>query len=227
MSAVHAADTTPQPDAEAITPSNKALNTLGTTPIDVFTLSSYLKVYKAKSLIIIGFLHGFRLQYSDPRLFREANNLKSALSNTHIVQQKINKEIALQRIGGPFQYPPFPSIQVSPLGLVPKKDRDYRVIHHLSYPKNQSINPFIDPLACTVYYASIDDTASIISALWPGALVAKSDVKSAFRLIPIAPSDFDLLDFKSQENITLTKRCHLGLKSAVQFGKSSQPHSNG
>lgn len=213
MSAVYVLEATPQPDAEAITPSNKVLNTLGTTPIDVYTLSSYLKDYKAKSFIINGFLHGLHLQYSGPRLFREAKNLKSALSNTHIVQQKIKKEISLQRVGGPFQYPPFPSIQVSPLGLVPKNDGDYC----------QSINSFIDPLACTVHYASIDDAASIISALGPEALVSKSDVKSAFRLIPIAPSDFDLLGFKSQEKyyFQLTKCCHMGLQSAVQFGKSS------
>lgn len=59
MSAVHAVDATPQPDAKAITPSNKALNTLGTIPIDVYTLSSYLKDYKANSVIICGFYMAF------------------------------------------------------------------------------------------------------------------------------------------------------------------------
>lgn len=48
MSAVYAVDATPQPDAEATTPNNKALNTLGTTPIEVFGLSSYLKDSLAK-----------------------------------------------------------------------------------------------------------------------------------------------------------------------------------
>lgn len=48
MSAVYAVDATPQPDAEATTPNNKALNTLGTTPIEVFGLSSYLKDALAK-----------------------------------------------------------------------------------------------------------------------------------------------------------------------------------
>lgn len=139
-SAVHAVDATPQPDAKAITPSNKALNTLGTTPIDVYTLSSYLEDYNAKSFIINGFLHGFHLQYSGPRLFREAKKLKSALSNTHIVQQKINKEIALQRVGGTISIPTLSVHSSFTLGLVPKKDGDYRLIHHLSYPENQSIN---------------------------------------------------------------------------------------
>lgn len=55
---------------------------------------------------------------------------------------------------------------------------------------------------------SIDDVAFIIAVLGPGALVAKYDVKSAFRLILIAPSNFDQLGFKFQEkkkNTTLTK----------------------
>lgn len=63
VSAVHAVDATPQPDAKAITPSNKALNNLGTIPIDAYTLSSYLKAYKANSFIICGLLHGFHLQF--------------------------------------------------------------------------------------------------------------------------------------------------------------------
>lgn len=46
---------------------------------------------------------------------------------------------------------------------------------------------------------SIDDVAFIIAVLGPGALVAKYDVKSAFGLILIAPSNFDQLGFKFQE----------------------------
>lgn len=64
MSAIHAVDATPQPDAEAITPKNKALNTLGTTTINVYILFSHLKDYKTKSFIINGVLHGFHLQHS-------------------------------------------------------------------------------------------------------------------------------------------------------------------
>lgn len=53
MSAIHAVDATPQPDAEAITPSNKALNTLGTTPINVYILFSHLKDYIKQNLSLL------------------------------------------------------------------------------------------------------------------------------------------------------------------------------
>lgn len=80
---------------------------------------------------------------------------------------------------------------------------------YISYPENQSINSFRDLLTCTVHCTSIDDAASIIAALGPGAMVAKYviDIKSTFRLIPIAPSDFDLhvLSFKIQEKYYFDK----------------------
>jgi hypothetical protein len=85
---------------------------------------------------------------------------------------------------------------VSPIGVVPKKDGDMRLIHHLSYPDGYSINDFIDRSACTVQYSGINDAASFIALLGRGCLLAKSDIKSAFRLIPIHPADFELLGFK-------------------------------
>lgn len=39
-------------DAEISTPCNKALDTLGKTPINVYILSAYLEHYKPKSFII-------------------------------------------------------------------------------------------------------------------------------------------------------------------------------
>lgn len=52
---------------------------------------------------------------------------------------------------------------------------------------------------------SIDDVAFINAVLGPGALVAKYDAKSAFRLILIAPSNFDQLGFKFQEKYYFDK----------------------
>ena len=47
-----------------------------------------------------------------------------------------------------------------------------------------------------MHYASIDDAAAIIDALRPGIYIAKSHFKTAYRLIPVAISDFKLLGFK-------------------------------
>ena len=41
------------------------------------------------------------------------------------------KKFPRKGFAGPFSQPPFPTLQMSSLGLVPKKDGDYRLIHYL------------------------------------------------------------------------------------------------
>ncbi|XP_061196001.1 uncharacterized protein LOC133204278 [Saccostrea echinata] len=123
---------------------------------------------------------------------------------------KIQKEVALKRVAGPFVHPPFPNLQVPPLGFVPKKDGDMRLIHHLSYPENMSINDFIDPEACSVHYSNIDQAAEMISKVGKGAYLAKTDIKSAFRLLSVSPSDFGLLGFRFQDKYYFDKMLPFG-----------------
>lgn len=96
---------------------------------------------------------------------------------------------------GPFDKLPLANLHLSPVGVVPKSDGGWRMITHLSYPESGGINFFIDPELCTVQYASFDGVVDMISKLGSGALLGKLDVKSAFRLIPVDPADFDLLGF--------------------------------
>lgn len=135
------------------------------------------------------FFFCFNLQCKGSRSYREANNLKSIYQHEYIAQEKINKKVKTS--WGQFDYPPFPFL-LSPLGLVPRKD--FWLIHHLSYPKFNSINHFIDSKACSVYYASIDDAEGIVASLGPKTLLAKPDIKSAFCLLPVACTDFKLFN---------------------------------
>ncbi|XP_061194309.1 uncharacterized protein LOC133202483 [Saccostrea echinata] len=147
---------------------------------------------------------------------RESLNLPSLKANIVVAEMKIQKEVALKRVAGPFVHPPFPNLQVSPLGFVPKKDGDMRLIR-LSYPENMSINDFIDPGACSVHYSNIDQATEMIAKVGKGAYLAKTDIKSAFRLLPVSPGDFDLLGFRFQENTTLIKCYLLGLQLAAHY----------
>lgn len=124
-----------------------------------------------------------------------SKNLKSAFSHPEVVQEKINKEISEGRVAGPFDFPPFPTLRVSPLGVVEKKNKDFRLIHHLSYPESDSVNDYIDPKLCYVQYTSFDEAIALVQNLGQGCLLGKSDIKSAFRLIPVSPKDFDQLGF--------------------------------
>ena len=68
-------------------------------------------------------------------------NHKSARDDIATLKMKIQKELDAGRVAGPFDKPPLPNFQVSPLGLVPKKvPGEFMVIHDLSYPNGDSIN---------------------------------------------------------------------------------------
>lgn len=99
---------------------------------------------------------------------------------------------------GPLPDTPFSQTQISPLKLVPKKQPgEFRLIHNLSHPYDESsVNGKIPAELATVSYATIQDAISIINQLGSGCFMAKSDIKSAFRIIPIAPEDHHLLGFQ-------------------------------
>lgn len=123
-------------------------------------------------------------------------NLVSVKDYPKVVKEIIDKEIALGRIAGPFNYEPLGNLRLSPIGVVAKKNGGWRLIHHLSYPFDYSVNDFIDTEACSVHYTSFDEVLDMIAKLGTGAFLSNMDVKSAFRLLPVNPSDHQLLGFK-------------------------------
>lgn len=136
---------------------------------------------------------GFRLQYTGPRFSVWSNNLVSASQLREHTINKLKKEIDEGRILGPFTYKPISTLRISPIGLVPKSDGSFRLITHLSFPKGNSINDFIDDELCKVKYASLDNVLDMVYNLGPETLLGKIDIKSAFRLLIVNPADFDLL----------------------------------
>lgn len=81
-----------------------------------------------------------------------ARNLPLVTGHEAVVRAKLNKEVSLGRVLGPFKDPPLPHLIVSPLGVVPKKaPGEYRLIHHLSFPLGSSVNDGIPKELCTVH----------------------------------------------------------------------------
>ena len=172
------------------------------TPIKLDVLQQWLSYYPDKSAAMSleqGFSQGFPLQFQGPQERKNAKCLKSATDRPDVVHKKLKAEIDMGRLAGPFVFPPFPNLQCSPIGLVPKqKPGSFRLIHHLLYPLGGSVNDFIDKEDCKVHYASFDNALDLAMSVGPRAWLAKTDIKSAFRLLPVAPSDYELLDFQFQ-----------------------------
>ena len=166
------------------------------TPVQIEKLRPLLCGYDAEltSNLCDGFTFGFPLHFKGDRISFFATNLISAQQNPEIVSAKISKELAAGRLAGPFDSPPFPNFRVSPLGVVPKKaPGEYRLIHHLSFSRGASVNDGISIEDTSVQYARVDDAVTMIKHLGQGCFLAKTDIKSAFRIIPIMLTDYDLL----------------------------------
>lgn len=185
------------------------------TPIKPKILAKFLKGYDEDlaSFLTKGFTFGFKIPYQGPRSFRLSKNLSSINGKESILHQRISKELQLKHIAGPFEHSPFQiHIQVSPLGLVPKKTPGiFRLIHHLSFPEGSSINHHISQQFCTVQYQSIDTAISIIQQLGKGTLLAKTDLVNAYKQIPIHPDDFELLGFMIDKKYYFDKTLPFGL----------------
>ena len=108
---------------------------------------------------------------------------------------------------------------ISRFGVIPKSHQPdkWRLIVDLSHPTGKSVNDGIPKSLCSMSYITTDHAISTILALGRGTLLAKIDVKSAFRLIPVNPSDRHLLAMKWRDNIYVDTCLPFGLRSAPKL----------
>ena len=84
------------------------------------------------------------------------------------------------------------------MGVVPKGHtlRKWRLIIDMLYPVGASVNDGIESALCSLHYTSVKRIATAAQSLGMGAQLAKLDVKSAYRLVPVHPADQSLLAFE-------------------------------
>ena len=159
--------------------------------------------------------HGVSLGYRGPRRQRISRNLPSSALHPQAIDKEIQKEISKKRMLGPFDQPPLPNLQCSGVGVVPKKTGAWRMIMHLSAPHGQSINDGINKEEYTLNYSRIDDAIRLIQqAGGKGSLLAKVDIKSAFRIIPVRQEDRELLGIHWKNKFYVDRCLPFGLRSA-------------
>ena len=98
------------------------------------------------------------------------------------------------------------------IGLVAKKTGGYRLITHLSHPPGLSVNEHIDDAFASVKYSNVDSAVTMMKTFGTGCLISTVDIKSAFRLLPCYPGDFDLFGFKFQNEYFIDKMAPMGLR---------------
>ena len=112
-----------------------------------------------------------------------------------------------------------PLLRISPFGVIPKRNRPgkWRLIVDLSSPEGHSVNDELDRALCSIQYSSIDDAVQIIRRLGPGTLLAKLDLREAYRVVPVHPEDRPRLGMQWKGTIYLDAALPFGLRSAPKI----------
>ena len=190
------------------------------TPVSSDRLYFYLNGYPdlMRSTLVSGFKFGFRINnYKFHHLDADLNS-KSACLAPQVVDKKIGKECDLGRILGPLDVSPYSDYVISPLGLrVKKQPGEFRVIHDLSHPSGLSVNDGIQREAAHVQYATVSDAISHILHFGRNCFLAKTDIKSAYHIVPVHPDDYKLLGFKWRGKYYFDKCLPMGCASSCKI----------
>ena len=75
------------------------------------------------------------------------------------------------------------------------------------------MNDSIDPKLCSLKYIIVEKVAKEALALGKGSLIAKIDIKAAYRLIPVAPKDRFYLGMKWEDKVYIDAMLPFGPKN--------------
>ena len=170
--------------------------------------------------ITAGIEHGFRVRFNYATPLRPTRcNMPSAAGHPEVVDRYVTDESAGGRILGPFVLGTIPGLHINRLDVIPKGHTPgkWRLITDLSDPDGGSVNDGIDSRLCSLTYTSEEKVARLAQSIGPGTLMAKLDIKSAYRLVPVHPEDRHLLGFEWQGQLYVDGMLPFGLRSAPKI----------
>ena len=191
------------------------------TPLHVEAWSKYLGRHPDQAYaryITRGFRIGFEGSSTPPT--QTQRNMKSAYENPHVISVYIESEIMKSRmVGSVIEANTANAIHTSPFGAIPKQHQPgkWRLIVNLSSPKSISVNDGINQQLCSLQYTGIDAAVQIILRLGKSCMLAKLDLKDAYRVIPVHPEDRCLLGMKWQGDLFLDTALPFGLRLAAKI----------
>ena len=146
-------------------------------------------------------------------------NLSCALQHPSTVEQYLADEIAHGRVAGPFQKAVIPAAHISRFGVIPKhhQPNKWRLIVDLSHQVDRSVNRGIPKELCSLTYITVDSAIQHIQRVGQGSILAKIDIKSALRLLPVHPANRHLLAMSWNHHIYIDTCLPFGLRSAPKL----------
>ena len=168
--------------------------------------------------LLQGLSEGFRigLEGNDPK--SAVNNCLSALEKPDIIDNNLSEELSYGSIAGPFLKPLFKDFVFNCFGVIPKSEPgNWRLITDLSFLRKGSVNGGISDKNASVSYVWILDAILKLLNLGRGAVMAKFDIKRAYRLLPIHHEDRRFFGMKWNNNFFVDLALPFGLRSAPQI----------
>ena len=167
--------------------------------------------------VLRGLSEGFRIgfQYSSSKLQSAHRNM--LITNPEVVADYIKTEVVAKRLVELSRETAAAlAVHCSPIGIIPKKNRPgkWRLIVDLLSPESASVNDGIRKELCSQSYTSVDAIADRIVAMGRGTLLAKLDIKQAYRMVPVHPDDRRLLGMTWGGRVYVDKALPFGLRSA-------------
>ena len=172
---------------------------------------------------IEGITQGFRIGHCPSlSLLKSARKkMKSALLHEDVIDDYLATEVREQRVVGPLPLHDYglKEVHINRFGVKPKAHQPdkWRLIVDLSHPKEASVNSGIIKQLCSMSYTTVDNATQKVISLGPGTHLAKIDINSAFRLIPVHPADRHLLAMKWRDAIYIDTCLPFGLRSAPKI----------
>jgi len=195
------------------------------TPLSVATWQQLLANHPDEQFqryIVEGIRLGFRIGFdSSHPTHSSRRNMKSAYEHPQVVQEYLDRELSLQRVLKlqSDEAEAIQGLQLNPFGVIPKRGRPgkWRLIVDLSSPEGMSINDGINAEYCSITYATVDDAVNMVLELGQGTLLAKLDLKEAYRVVPVHPLDRPQLGMHWQGKIYIDGALPFGLRSAPKI----------
>ena len=195
-----------------------------TSPINLSTVAPLLDAHPDRAYatyIYKGLTEGFRIGFHGHReqLRQHTGNRPSALANPQVINERLQTEVAANRLFGPLPKDLLQVVHISPLGLVPKAHQvnKWRMICDLSAPEGYSINDGIPTGLCSLQYATVSDAINMIKMLGRDTQLVKLDLKDAYRIVPIHPADYPLLGIRWRDCTYIDRALPFGLRSAPKI----------
>jgi hypothetical protein len=178
----------PTPDIEVSYVQNSSNNPLSSSLIlDVWDRE--LQGDPDRDFLLEGVRSGFHIIDREAALHTASmNNYKSATDRS--VRGKVEAQIISEIEEGRYVVTSSKPTIVSALGAIPKAGTDeIRLIHDCSQPSGLAVNDYAS-LDEGTRYQSVQDAVRILK---PGSFLAKVDLKSAYRSVPVHPSNWQAL----------------------------------